>query len=70
MVRNTPLCLNSKASKVLQWCMIITILVFAGVHLVATFESALMDPSNIDWTLIGNDMLTFPVYISGAYKFV
>ena len=47
--------------------MIITILVFAGVHLVATFESALMDPSNIDWTLIGNDMLTFPVYISGAF---
>lgn len=47
--------------------LIITILAFAGIHLVTTFESALVDPTDINWALIGNDMLSFPIYISGAF---
>ena len=56
---------GNKKSEILG--MIITILVFAGVHLSATFEEALLDIENIDWALIYNDLLSFPIYLAGAF---
>ena len=45
---------------------IVTVILFAGIHMVATFTNVFADVNNPNWELFKSDMLTFPVYIIGA----
>lgn len=51
--------------------LIVTTILFASIHMMATFTSAIsVSDANaliIDWKLIGNDMLSFPSYLIGAF---
>lgn len=60
-------CFTDKDEKKQIIGIVIVTLLFAGIHMSSTFEQAFMDPSNIDWALIGNDMLSLPVYLIGAF---
>ena len=46
--------------------LIVTTILFAGVHMVSTFTSA-VTAEGINWALIGNDMLSLPTYLIGAF---
>ena len=60
-------CFTNKGKKMEIIGLIVTTVLFAGIHLSSTFEQALSDPSNINWGLIQNDMLSLPVYLIGAF---
>jgi len=45
----------------------VTAILFAGIHLVATFTTAFADPSNINYELIKSDLWTLPSYLIGAF---
>ncbi len=48
---------------------VVTTLVFAGMHMLATFEEFVptLAAGEPDWALLKNDFLTFPIYIIGAF---
>lgn len=46
---------------------VITTLLFALVHMTATFETVFADMSNINWELFWSDMLSLPSYLIGAF---
>lgn len=45
----------------------ITMLLFAGIHMVPTFQAVFEDISNPNWELFKSDMLSLPVYLIGAF---
>ena len=48
--------------------LVVTTLLFAFVHMTATFEMTFADPSNPDWELFKSDMLSLPSYLIGAFS--
>lgn len=46
---------------------VITTLIFAGVHMIATFEEVFKEANNPNWEVFKSDMLTLPVYLIGAF---
>lgn len=46
---------------------IITTILFAAVHMEATFISVFEDMSNPNWELLKSDMLSLPTYLIGAF---
>ncbi len=47
--------------------LIVTTAIFAGVHMIATFQEVFADPAAPDYELLKSDMLTLPVYLIGAF---
>ena len=48
--------------------LVVTTLLFAFVHMTATFEMTFADPSNPDGELLKSDMLSLPSYLIGAFS--
>ena len=57
---------TGKNKKLTTIGLIVTTILFAGIHMVSTFTSAIT-VEGIDWALIGNDMLSLPSYLIGAF---
>lgn len=47
---------------------VVTTLLFAFVHMTATFETAFEDMANPNWELFFSDMLSLPAYLIGAFS--
>ena len=47
--------------------LILTTVLFAGVHLIATFEAVFADPAWPNWEIFKEDALSIPIYLSGAF---
>ena len=46
---------------------ILTTIIFAAVHMEATFSNVYADASNPNWELFKSDMLSLPSYLIGAF---
>ena len=47
--------------------LVVTTLLFAGVHMIATFQDVYADPAAPDYEVLKSDMLTLPIYLIGAF---
>ena len=47
--------------------LVVTTLLFAGVHMIATIDQVWKDPAAPDYELLKSDLLTLPVYLIGAF---
>lgn len=47
--------------------LVLTTLIFAGVHMIATVQEVWADPAAPDYELLKSDLLTLPVYLIGAF---
>ena len=47
--------------------LVLTTLIFAGVHMISTFEAVWADPAAPDYELLKSDLLSLPVYLIGAF---
>lgn len=47
--------------------LILTTIIFAGVHMIATFQAVFADMANPNWEILKEDALSIPIYLSGAF---
>lgn len=46
---------------------VVTTILFAGIHMVSTFEEAFAVPGEVNYELLKSDLLSLPIYLIGAF---
>lgn len=46
---------------------VLTTIIFASVHMIATFQTVFEDPANPNYEVLKSDLLSLPVYLIGAF---